>query len=95
PPLKEWQAKTFVKVAPMVVGRAAKYLTLLSQAQMGGKLTAEQEAELEALAEEMIAETQTFTVAMKQGIFRCVALFYSLFAWFTSGDAPELVLAAV
>ncbi len=94
-PLKMWRQLTLVKAAGAVVSSSGRFMTLLGQAELAGKVSPELEAKLAEAWQELLTEGGSFMAALKQGSFRCLALFYPLFAWFTVGDARELVVAAV
>lgn len=90
--LKVWRKLTLAKAAGAVVTSAGKFTTLLGLAVSAGKVTPEMEAKLKAAWQELLTEGGSFMAALKQGAFRCAALFYPLLAWLGSG---ELALAEV
>ena len=93
-PLKVWRKLTLAKAVAVVLASMGKYVTLMAQAELAGKVSPEMEAKLAVAWQEILTEGGSFMAALKRGAFRCVALFYPLLAWLTTGEVPELALVA-
>ncbi|MEY4916407.1 MAG: hypothetical protein RL616_320 [Verrucomicrobiota bacterium] len=92
-PLKVWRKLTLVKAVAVVMVSASRFMMLLGQAELAGKVSPELAAKLDAAWQELLTEGGSFMAALKQGAFRCWAVYYPLLTWTATGDVPELVMA--
>jgi hypothetical protein len=87
--LKVWRKLTLAKAVAVVLARLGNYVTLLAQAELAGKVSPELEAKLAAAWQEILTEGGSFMAALKQGAFRCAALFYPLLYLSATGELAE------
>jgi hypothetical protein len=90
-PKKVWRELTLAKAVAAVIVSAGNYVTLLGQVELADKVSPEMEAKLASAWQELLTEGGSFMGALKQGSFRCGAMFLPLLSWFATGELPELV----